>query len=81
MRAGYPGSSLAPPARRRDCTGLSQGYPTRAMGDCASGIPRVRERDTPGQVVRRRYSCGSFCGSVRTSSMITKFASEYMWGR
>lgn len=35
----------------------------------------------PGQVVRRRYSWGSFWGNVRTSSMITKFASEYMWGR
>jgi energy-coupling factor transporter ATP-binding protein EcfA2 len=37
---------------------------------------------TPGRyVVRRRYSWGSFCGSVLTSSMTTKLASLYMVGR
>lgn len=43
----------------------------------ASRLPRL----WTGQVVSRRYSWGSFWGSVRTSSMITKLASEYMWGR
>jgi hypothetical protein len=47
------------------------------------GEAKSRETETPAvdYVVRRRYSCGSLWGSVRTSSMMTKFASEYMWGR
>ena len=82
---GTPGASRftpvresVPPVRER----LTRGGGSRGAGACASRLPRLARVVYPGgQVVRRRYSWGSFCGSVRTSSTTTKLASEYMWGR